>query len=102
MILEMAVLHVRPGKAHDFESTFSQAQAIIASTPGYVSHQLQRCLEHPDKYLLLVHWRRVEDHVDGFRKSPQYHEWKRLLHHFYDPPPAVEHYEPVIFDPFRS
>jgi heme-degrading monooxygenase HmoA len=96
MILEKAVLDVRPGQETEFERAFSEAQAIIAAMPGYISHQLQRCLEHPQRYLLLVQWRRLEDHVEGFRGSPQYQEWKRLLHHFYDPFPEVEHYEPVL------
>jgi heme-degrading monooxygenase HmoA len=41
---------------------------------------------------LLVWWNRLEDHTVGFRGSPEYQEWKRLLHHFYDPFPEVEHY----------
>ena len=54
MILEVALLNVRFGEAPAFERAFAQAQAIIASMPGYVSHQLQRCLETENKYVLLV------------------------------------------------
>jgi heme-degrading monooxygenase HmoA len=95
MILEVALLHVKPGQGAAFESAFAAAQTIISSMPGYISHQLQRCLEAQDKYLLLVHWQRLEDHTVGFRQSPQYQEWRRLLHHFYDPFPTVEHYAVV-------
>jgi heme-degrading monooxygenase HmoA len=63
---------------------------------GYISHELQRCLETPGKYLLLVEWRSLEDHTVGFRQSAGYLEWKRLLHHFYDPFPTVEHFETVL------
>ena len=95
MILECAVLDVKPGQEAEFEAAFGKAQAIISASPGYLSHELQRCLEKPNRYLLLVRWRRLEDHTEGFRKSPPYQEWKRLLHHFYDPFPAVDHYESV-------
>lgn len=95
MILEVALLTVRAGESAAFERAFAQAQDIIASMPGHLSHELRRCLETPDKYLLLVEWRRLEDHTVGFRQSPRYQEWKRLLHHFYDPFPVVEHYESV-------
>lgn len=95
MILEVATLNVRAGEGAAFEDAFSQAQNIISSMPGYISHQLQRCLESQDKYLLLVQWQRLEDHTIGFRQSAQYQDWKNLLHHFYDPFPTVEHYEPV-------
>jgi len=96
MILEVALLNVRPGQGEAFEQAFAEAQAIISSMPGYLSHQLQRCLEAPDKYVLLVNWNRLEDHTIGFRQSAQYQDWKRLLHHFYDPFPTVEHFERVL------
>ena len=95
MILEAAFLQVVTGREAEFEAAFRQASPIIASMKGYLSHELQRCLEVPGKYLLLVRWERLEDHTVGFRQSPQYQEWKRLLHHFYDPFPTVEHFEGV-------
>jgi heme-degrading monooxygenase HmoA len=95
MILESAPLQVRPGQYEAFESAFREAQAIIASMPGYRSHELQRCLEREGHYLLLVRWDSVASHEEGFRKSPGYQQWKKLLHHFYDPFPTVNHYEPA-------
>jgi heme-degrading monooxygenase HmoA len=96
-VLECAVLQVKPGQEHAFELAFAQAQAIIASMPGYRSHELQRCLERQGHYLLLVRWDSVAAHEEGFRKSPQYQQWKLLLHHFYEPFPTVLHYEQVTF-----
>jgi heme-degrading monooxygenase HmoA len=95
MILEVAPLTIRKGSSPEFETAFRAAQTIIAASPGYVSHELQRCIEHPDRYALLVRWQSVEAHAKGFRESSGYVEWKRLLHHFYDPFPTVLHYEPV-------
>lgn len=95
MILEVAILNVIPGREAEFETAFRTAQAIIASMRGYRSHDLRRCLEARNRYILLVQWDKLEDHTVGFRGSPQYQEWKRLLHHFYDPFPVVEHYEAV-------
>lgn len=95
MILEVAMLHVRLGQELGFESAFEKAQNIISSMPGYLGHDLQRCIEVIGKYALLVRWQTIEDHEVGFRQSPQYQEWKQLLHHFYDPFPVVEHFEQV-------
>jgi len=95
MILEVAILDVIPGQELDFQSSFADAEKIIASMPGYMSHELKRCVEKPSRYLLLVNWEKLEDHTVGFRGSPQYQEWKKLLHHFYDPFPEVEHYEGI-------
>ncbi|WP_442867017.1 antibiotic biosynthesis monooxygenase family protein [Acidovorax sp. GBBC 3334] len=95
MILEAAPLHVRAGQEPAFEDAFRVAQRIIASMPGYRSHRLERCIERPGEYLLLVEWDTLEAHEQGFRGSTGYQEWKRLLHHFYAPFPTVSHYAAV-------
>ena len=96
MILEVAVLDVRAGQGADFERAFAEAQAILASMPGYERHELRRCLEAQSRYLLLVWWATLEDHTVGFRGSAGYQRWKALLHHFYEPFPSVEHYAPLF------
>jgi len=96
MILEIAVLDVIAGQGEAFRADFDKAQQIIQSMPGYVSHQLKRNIENPDRYVLMVNWERLEDHTVGFRQSEQYQEWKKLLHHYYDPFPTVEHYESIF------
>ena len=93
MILEVAILDVIPGQENEFQEAFTKASPIISKTRGYVSHQLQRCLEKQNRYILLVNWETVAAHTVGFRGSEEYQEWKRLLHHFYNPFPTVEHYE---------
>jgi heme-degrading monooxygenase HmoA len=92
MILEAAMLQVKPGMTEAFEVSFREASRIISTMNGYKGHQLQRCLEDDHKYLLLVQWDSLEDHTVGFRGSSEYQEWRRLLHHYYDPFPTVEHF----------
>jgi heme-degrading monooxygenase HmoA len=96
VIVEHALLSVRPGQEPDFEAAFEDARAIIASMQGFHGLTLSRCLERDNVYLLLVGWERLEDHTVGFRGSAGYEEWRRLLHHFYDPFPVVEHFAPVM------
>ena len=96
MILEHALLPVRPGQEADFERAFATAKDIISAVPGFRNLTLSRCLERPGVYLLLVEWDRLEDHTEGFRGSPAYEDWRALLHHFYDPFPVVEHYVTVL------
>lgn len=98
MILEAAMLPVISGREAEFETAFREASPIIASMPGYLGHELQRCIETPSRYLLLVRWETLEAHTTGFRGSPEYQRWRALLHHFYDPFPVVEHFEAVSLD----
>ena len=95
MILEVAILDVKPSLTAEFEAAFKTASAIVSSMPGYISHELQRCIENKSRYILLLRWQNLEDHTVGFRQSLEYQKWRSLLHHFYDPFPIVEHYEVV-------
>ncbi len=95
MILEVAPLEVRAGLAVAFEESFREAQEIISAMPGYISHELLRCLERENAYILLVRWESLDAHEQGFRTSPQYQRWKALLHRYYDPFPTVLHYSAV-------
>ncbi|MEV0252420.1 antibiotic biosynthesis monooxygenase [Nocardia sp. NPDC050712] len=95
MIIEHVLLPVRPELSAAFEAAFAEARPIIAGMAGFRALSLSRCVEEPGSYLLLVEWDRLEDHVEGFRGSPEYLRWKALLHHFYDPFPTVRHFDPV-------
>jgi heme-degrading monooxygenase HmoA len=101
VILESASLQVKPAQSEAFEAAFREAQLIISSMPGYLSHELQRCIEREGHYLLLARWESVAAHEEGFRKSPEYQQWRKLLHHFYDPFPTVLHYEQVEWNETR-
>jgi heme-degrading monooxygenase HmoA len=98
MILESALLDVKPNEEAAFEAAIRQARPLIAATPGFRTIAVRRCLETPNRYLLLVEWDRLEDHTIGFRQSARYEEWRALLHHFYDPLPRVEHFGANVLD----
>lgn len=95
MILESAILFVKSGQAAGFEKDFATAGQYISTIEGYINHTLHRCIEVENKYLLSVQWETLEAHTVGFRASAAYLEWKRLLHHYYEPFPIVEHFELV-------
>ncbi|MGZ4453249.1 MAG: antibiotic biosynthesis monooxygenase family protein [Nocardioides sp.] len=94
MILEHALLPVRPGREAAFETAMAEALPIIRRQPGCLRAEVSRCVEQPSTYLLLAEWDSVEAHEDGFRGSEDYQEWRALLHHFYDPFPTVLQFEP--------
>jgi heme-degrading monooxygenase HmoA len=99
MILESALLDVRPGQEDAFLAAFAAARELIAVQRGFRGLELRRCLDEGlgSRFLLQVEWETLADHTEGFRRSPEYLGWRELLHHFYDPFPAVEHYgEPVL------
>ena len=92
MILETAVLEVKIGQELAFEAAVKTASPILSRQKGHLAHRFEKCMETAGRYLLLVWWETLDDHVSGFRNSTDYEEWRQLLHHFYDPFPIVEHY----------
>ena len=83
MIVEQAILNIKPDQSNAFEEAFKEAQKIISSMKGYIRHDVLKCIEEKDKYLLLVAWETLEDHEVGFRKSVAYQDWKKLIHNIY-------------------
>ena len=97
MILERAIFEVRPGSEQDFEAAMEQAKEVLAQAAGFHSFRLQRGIEQPSTYLLLIEWGTVEDHMQGFRESDLFVRWRELIGSYFAAPPQVEHYEaPVV------
>jgi heme-degrading monooxygenase HmoA len=96
MITEHALLPVIPGQEAEFIEAMDRAKAIIAASPGFVSLRVERCIERPSFFLLLVEWETLDAHTEGFRNSDAFLEWRSLLHHFYDPFPVVEHFATIV------
>ncbi len=94
MILESALLSIKPGRSADFETAMRTARPLIEASPGFGAIEVRRCIERPNSYLLLVWWETLEAHTEGFRGSERYQQWRALLHDFYDPFPTVEHFQP--------
>lgn len=92
MILEQVQLSVVPGREEEFEHAFDTARHIPAAAAGFRSLRLGRCVEQPSTYLLLIEWDTLADHMEGFRNSEAFGQWRGLLGHFWDPPPTVLHF----------
>ncbi|SPL71935.1 antibiotic biosynthesis monooxygenase family protein [Acinetobacter stercoris] len=97
MIIEHVHLKIKPDQSQAFEAAFKQAKELIYPMQGLNAVQLIKHIEDDQRYILLIFWDKLEDHTEGFRKSEAYQEWKALLHHFYDPMPQVEYYQPCMF-----
>jgi heme-degrading monooxygenase HmoA len=98
VILESALLDVKPGEEAAFEAALKEARPLIAATPGFRAIAVRRGIETPNRYLLMVEWEKLEDHTVGFRQSPRYERWRALLHRFYQPFPRVEHFGTSVLD----
>ncbi len=95
MILEVAILHIKPEEIPNFEAAFPRTEPIFRSVKGYVAHELQRCVETKGRYHLLIRWETIESHTVNFRQSPKFQEFRRLVGTFFSQSPVAEHFERV-------
>jgi quinol monooxygenase YgiN len=93
VVLEIATITIAATKLQEFEVAFVEARKVITQADGCGSVSLHRCVETPGRYQLLVEWGSVRDHVEGFRGSARFQEWRRIIGPFFVVPPLVEHYE---------
>ncbi len=95
MILEVAIMKIKPELMDKFEAVFPKAAAISASVPGFISLEMERCVETKGKYFYMIRWESIEAHEKNFRQSPKRAEFRKLLEEFWVEPPFAEHFEAV-------
>jgi quinol monooxygenase YgiN len=91
MITEIAVLTIDPARAVEFEAAVAKASPQFRSATGCQGMALERVVEDPSKYRLIVRWESVEHHTSLFRQSPNFLAWRALAGPFFVAPPVVEH-----------
>src|ERR1044072_7392017 len=96
MVNEMAVIEIAPGKYAEFQAGVAQAIPLFNRARGCKGVELHRTVEQPNRYVLLVQWDTLEDHMVHFRESDDFQEWRRLVGPFFDKPPVVTHTEVVV------
>lgn len=92
MILERALITVKPGQADAFKAAFAKARPSIAGAKGFHKCEMRQGIEHPEDFLLLVWWETLEDHTVGFRESQAFQDWRAILGPLFAAPPAVVHH----------
>jgi quinol monooxygenase YgiN len=95
MILEVATMYIQPGTRAAFEAAFVEARRVIMQAEGCGAVELRRSVDTADRYLVFIEWPSVRHHMEGFRNSPLFREWRRLIAPHFAVPPVVEHFEIV-------
>ena len=96
MIYEIAEIQVKPDTHTAFEAAVAQALPLFQRSKGFQALRLNRLIERPDTYQLVIQWATLEDHTVGFRGSPEFQSWRELVGGFFVAPPKVEHSQNVL------
>jgi heme-degrading monooxygenase HmoA len=95
MVLEVALIDVRPGQEDDFAAAYRAAHSLIVTTAGCRSVRMTRGIESPSRFVLLVEWDSVDAHVENFRNTDRFTEWRGHIGPYFAEPPRVEHFTDV-------
>jgi heme-degrading monooxygenase HmoA len=93
MILELADIRIAPGKQSEFDAAIKLgAETVAAKAKGFRGYKVNKGVESPERYILMIYWDTLEDHTVGFRQGPLFPEWRAIVGPFFVVPPTVEHF----------
>lgn len=96
MILELADITIRPGEQAAFDTAIAHGvRSVISKATGFRRASVQKGIESPERYLLLIEWETLENHTVDFRGSAAFAEWRAIVGSFFAQPPRVEHFTTV-------
>ncbi|WP_334184582.1 putative quinol monooxygenase [Novosphingobium sp.] len=95
MITEVAHLTIDPAQAEAFETAVTSVASVFRAAPGCHGMSLEREIEDPSRYRLMVRWETVDAHMVDFRNSPAFQLWRDAAGGFFKTPPVVIHSQTV-------
>lgn len=97
MILELADIQIQPGKQAEFEAAILHGlQTVVSQSKGFCGYKINKGIESPERYVLLIFWETLENHTVDFRESPAFPAWRAIVGPFFAVPPKVDHFS--LFD----
>jgi heme-degrading monooxygenase HmoA len=96
MILELADIRIHPGKQAEFDAAIKKGvQTVVSKAKGFRGYKINKGIETPERYLLMIFWETIENHTVDFRQSPAFQDWRAIVGPYFAAPPAVEHFHLV-------
>ena len=93
MILEIADIRITPGTAAEFDAAIQRGVETVASkSKGFRGYKVNKSVESPERYLLMIYWDTLENHTVDFREGPLFPQWRAIVGPFFAAPPVVEHF----------
>ena len=93
MILELADIRIQPGKQAEFDAAIKKGvETVIAHAKGFRGYKVNKGIESPERYVLMIFWDTLENHTVDFRGSAAFADWRAIVGPFFASPPAVEHF----------
>jgi quinol monooxygenase YgiN len=94
MVTEIAIFIAIPGKEEALGHGIIHGLEAIRQHPECISANVTSCIEQKGRYMLSVVWTSLEAHVNDFRSSPLFRQWRSHIEGLFEGTPEVFHYQP--------
>lgn len=93
MILELADIRIQPGTQLEFDVAIQRGvEQVISKAKGFSGYKVNKGIESPERYILMIFWETLENHTVDFRESAAFQEWRAIVGPFFAGAPTVEHF----------
>jgi heme-degrading monooxygenase HmoA len=93
VILEVADIRIQAGQQAAFDEAIQRGlSSVVCNAKGFRGWKVNKGVESPERYLLMIFWDTLEDHTVGFRQGPLFAQWRAIVGPFFAAPPQVEHF----------
>jgi heme-degrading monooxygenase HmoA len=93
MILELADIRIKPGTQAEFDAAIKKGvDSVVAKAKGFMGYKVNKGIESPERYILMIFWQTLENHTVDFRQSPAFQDWRAIVGPYFAGPPVVEHF----------
>ena len=96
MVTEFAQIQVKAGMEQELITGVEKSRKLFLAAKGCKGMTLQRSIEEPAMFILMVQWETVEDHMVHFRESEGFQAWRGNVGHCFAASPVVWHGQVVV------
>jgi len=95
MIIEYIRYELKKHEPADLITAYGAAAAALRASPECLGFDLSACEEAPNALVLRIHWTSTQDHLQGFRKGPQFPPFFAAIRPFVEEISEMRHYQPT-------
>lgn len=95
MIIEYLRYTVPEDRQASFVTDYAAAAAELMRSPHAVAFDMCQCVEDRSQFILRIEWTSAEDHLQGFRKSPEFLKFFGHIRPYVSSTTEMRHYRPV-------
>ena len=93
MSVEYIRYRVPADRAGELIAAYATAAEILVADERRLAYEVTRGVEEPDRVVVRIEWTSLADHLEGFRRRPEFPRFFAAVRPFSDAIEEMKHYE---------